>query len=280
MSTAGGDNIARPAAGESDACDRGSNTSGRASPWPWQNTSTAPQRESYCAPRGQKPPPPGTRPGLLMEPEPPLAAVRAASPRTELPSLATPCLADATADEVDASALRHILAARISQLSAVKERKRKEEEKAKELTDSAYSMLEKAGGRKRKEKRMKRFLVVLSYLHLFHEPFVSGSLVLRVNGFMYMRQSRRSSRCSHLFSGLYSMSPRLWQFVRSLGRLRSTSIWMFLRVTSGSVSVFCPACFDRGYMYMRQKRTCPLTQVVTFVSVHPKSTGKLDCSGR
>ena len=184
--------------------------------------------------------------GRGREPEPPLAVVRAASPRTELPSLATPCLADATADEVDASALRHILAARISQLSAVKERKRKEEEKAKELTDSAYSMLEKAGvRRKRKEKRMKRFPRGSSL-----PPPLPRALRLWQPCFACQRIHVYASE-SEVFT-LFALG--FWTLfceplsVRSLGRLRSTSIWMFLRVTSGSISVFCPACFDSGYM--------------------------------
>ena len=36
---------ARPAVGESDACARGSDTSGRASRWPWQSSSTTPQED-------------------------------------------------------------------------------------------------------------------------------------------------------------------------------------------------------------------------------------------
>ena len=34
-----------PAVGESDACARGSDTSGRASQWPWPSTSTIPQED-------------------------------------------------------------------------------------------------------------------------------------------------------------------------------------------------------------------------------------------
>ena len=82
-----------------------------------------------------------------------------------VPSLATPSLEDAVADELDAPALRHILAARISQLGMVKERKRKEEEKekaevkakrAEELTESMLALARDASSSSSSGKRRKR----------------------------------------------------------------------------------------------------------------------------
>ena len=64
------------------------------------------ERGENSAPRGQKTHKAGGRSGALKEPEPPVGVVRAPSPRTAVPSLATPSLVDATADVVDASSLR------------------------------------------------------------------------------------------------------------------------------------------------------------------------------
>ena len=58
------------------------------------------ERGVNSAPKGQKTHKAGGRPGVLKRPQPPVAVVLAAFPRTAGPSLATPCLADAVADVV------------------------------------------------------------------------------------------------------------------------------------------------------------------------------------
>ena len=64
----------------------------------------------------------GVRPGVLQDPAPQLVSEHAACPCSCLPSLATPSLADATADVVDSSSLRFLAA------SALEARRKEEEE--------------------------------------------------------------------------------------------------------------------------------------------------------
>ena len=65
-------------------------------------------QDAHEALRGLKTPPPGKRPAALRESGPQLVAEHAGCPCSCLPSLATPSLADATADVVDSSSLRFL----------------------------------------------------------------------------------------------------------------------------------------------------------------------------
>ena len=85
--------------------------------------------------RGQKTPPPGKRPAALRESGPQLVAEHAGCPCSCLPSLATPSLADATADVVDSSSLRFLA---VSALEA----RRKEEEQEELAAERARRMTE------------------------------------------------------------------------------------------------------------------------------------------
>ena len=84
------------------------------------------------APRGQKTASSGKRPAALRESGPQLVAVHAGCPCSCLPSLATPSLADATADVVDSSSLRFLAA---SALEA--RRKEEQEERARRIEEKA-----------------------------------------------------------------------------------------------------------------------------------------------
>ena len=71
------------------------------------------------------------RPGVLQDPAPQLVSEHAACPCSCLPSLATPSLADATADVVDSSSLRFLAA------SALEARRKVEvEERARRITET------------------------------------------------------------------------------------------------------------------------------------------------
>ena len=74
----------------------------------------------------------GERPGVLQDLAPQLVAEHAGCPCSCLPSLATPSLADATADVVDSSTLRFLTAAA---LKAKRKLEEEEMEKAKKLKE-------------------------------------------------------------------------------------------------------------------------------------------------
>ena len=82
-------------------------------------------QHTHAAPRGQKEPPPGTRPGVLQDPEPQLLDAVLAYRAAGEPSVATPLLAAPAAEGVDEAALSFLLQRAL-------EDKRKEEQLAKE----------------------------------------------------------------------------------------------------------------------------------------------------
>ena len=117
---------------------------------------------------GQKTPPPGTQPAALREPGLQLVSEHAGCPCSCLPSLATPSLADTTADVVDSSSVRFLAA---SALKARREEEKKEEkekqkadlEKSLDVHAEASAALERAhlwselaSKRRKRKKRRKR----------------------------------------------------------------------------------------------------------------------------
>ena len=85
------------------------------------------ERETYSVPRHLKPPPPGTRPGLLTEPVPQvrLEAAALASVVDGLPTFALPVLAGSAGEATDSGSLSFLVR---QTLSEREKQKRKEEE--------------------------------------------------------------------------------------------------------------------------------------------------------
>ena len=95
--------------------------------WPWSG--------AHVALRGQKTPPQGTQPAALREPGLQLVSEHAGCPCSCLPSLATPSLADATADVVDSASVRFLAA------SALVVRRKNEAEELARSTEEKVQLL-------------------------------------------------------------------------------------------------------------------------------------------
>ena len=98
-----------------------------------QNTATAIREEvvheAHAALRGQKTPPPGVRPGSLLDPGPQRSDRTVRHSAGEVPLLVVASLADASADGVDAATLSFLTA------SALEARRKEEEERRKQEVD-------------------------------------------------------------------------------------------------------------------------------------------------
>ena len=122
--------------------------------------------ESHFAPLGQtNTGASGRRPAALKEPGPPqLVVVRAACPRTTVPSLTPAVLGGGSDGGVDSSALRFLMAATLEGKRREKEEEEKREvakhiavqEEAAEAMHRARLLLKQAGKRRKRKKRKKR----------------------------------------------------------------------------------------------------------------------------
>ena len=207
-----------PAVGGSGASVRCFGTNGWRSRWLWQKRRTTPHegqknataiREevvqvTHGAPRGQRTPPPGVRPG----PQRSDRSLRRSSAEG-LPLLATPSLAGAAGEVVDSSSLGFLAA------SALKRKEREEKEGSRRDVE---------------EKEQKR-------------RELSALLAVPCDRWTPAQDSRVQALCSLVSGGPPSSPPsRRGLFFEPLSlavcSVRSTSNKMFLGVISGSVSVF------------------------------------------
>ena len=116
--------------------------------------------------RAQKTPPPGERPGLLLEPGPQRSdrTVRRSS-GDNLPTLALPVLAGSAGEVVDSSSLRFLTASALKARREEEEEERKKEKEKQRLAvhaeaaaalERAHLLLEQASKRRKRKKRRKR----------------------------------------------------------------------------------------------------------------------------
>ena len=188
--------------------------------------------ESHFAPRGQtNTGAHGRRRAALKEPGPPqLEVVRAASPRTAGPSLATPSLSDVAADVLDSSSLRFLTAAALTARRKEEEEEKKakkEAAKRQEVQAEAAEAMQRARllVERNKRKRKKRKKKKLPRTYFLRSSCLARQRV-RVHASVFAAALLRDAWFKHVFSRVYRSRWRRWWF-----RLwTSTLTFQFLEV--------------------------------------------------